>query len=73
MPLNLDGGGSVQPFVNYKAQMQVWEKSGEDGKTTFQFTKAVFDFDNIQTGWMKWDDGCAPEWVMDDSIEITAP
>jgi len=73
MPLNLTGGGSAKPYIRYMASTSTWEKSCEGGKEPFEFNKAVFDLANIKTGWCAFNEGQAPEWVMDESLEKTAP
>lgn len=64
-----NGGGNYKPYLKYMASTSSWATK-EGG---VQLKKAVFDLDNIRTGWCLFTEGGAPEWVMDESIEKTAP
>jgi len=69
MPLMLNnGGGGSSAFVRYMASTSSWEMSAEGGKQPFSFTKAAFDFANIETGWCAFEEGQGPQWVMDESL-----
>lgn len=70
MPLNFNGGSNAfKPYVRYMASTSSWSKSGDNGAEPFQFTQGVFDLHNIETGWCLFQEGQAPAWAMDDSIE----
>jgi len=62
------GGGNYKPYVKYLASTSSW--ATRDG--AIQLKKAIFDLENIRTGWCLFTEGGAPEWVMDESIEKTA-
>lgn len=69
MPLNFNSGtGNYKPYVRYMASTSSWRTADGD----FQFKKAIFDLDNVQTGWCLLAEGGAPEWVMDASIDQMA-
>ncbi len=69
MPLMLNsGGGDYLGFVRYMASTSSWEMSAEGGKQPFTFSKAAFDFSNIETGWCAFEEGQGPQWVMDESL-----
>jgi len=42
-----------------------WRKTTEDGMEDYDMTQAVFDLDNIETGWGLIQEAEAPQWVMD--------
>jgi hypothetical protein len=71
MPLSFNSGlgGDWTPYVRYMASTASWATA----EGAFQFKKAAFDLGRIQTGWCLLAEGQAPEWVMDESIEKTAP
>lgn len=72
MGLNLGGGGGdFTPHIRYEASTSSWSMSSPDGKVPCAMQTAIFDLENIGTGWGKIAEGCAPEWVMD--ISLTQP
>ena len=53
MELNLSSGGGSGNYIRFSPQVNAWTKKDEDGNyIEFKFTQAVFDFENVQTGWM---------------------
>ena len=63
------GGGNFLPIIKYDARAgRLFRVDSEDGvKTSVDITrnfKAVFDFDNVETGWIKFAAGSAPEFKM---------
>jgi len=73
MGLNLhNGGGDFTPHIRFMASTSSWRMSAEGGPVDFDFTQAVFDLDQIKTGWCCIAEGEAPEWVMDASLEQPA-
>ena len=73
MPLNLSNGGEYTPHIRYMASTSSWSMSTENGMQPFTFEQAVFDLENIQTGWAFFGAEQAPEWVMDQSLSQMAP
>jgi hypothetical protein len=74
MSLNLQSGGDFTPHIRYMASTASWKMSAEGGPVDFSFDKlAVFDLEQIQTGWCAIAEGVAPEWVMDESLSVPAP
>ena len=83
MPLNLvtpsENSGGNFGFLSYKATGSLWSYRDETFKSIKVkpddkvFTQAVFDLENIQTGWAAFTKGAPPIWVMDESIEQSAP
>lgn len=79
MPLNLDlistgsHGGQFYDKLRFNAQGGVWFMKSQDGEKRFpNGFKAVFDMENLQTGWSKWN-GKYPDFVADPSLEEAAP
>lgn len=73
MALNLNnGGGDFLPHIRYMASTSSWSMSGENGQQQFQFTQAIFDLENIRTGWCLFVEATAPEWVMDANLQTPA-
>jgi len=53
MELNLSSGGGSGNYVRFSPQVNAWTRKDEEGNyVEFKFTQAVFDHENIQTGWM---------------------
>lgn len=73
MALNLNNGGDFTPHIRFLASTSSWTQSSENGQVPFQFTQAIFDLDNIKTGWSFIAEASAPEWVMDASLAQMAP
>lgn len=70
MSLNLSNGtGQYTHHIRYMASTSSWSMSatgeGQKGQIPFQFTQAIIDLENIQTGWCLIAEAQAPEWVMD--------
>ena len=49
--LGLQNSGEFTPHIRWKASTSSWEMSAEGGAIPFNFTQAVIDMGNIQTGW----------------------
>lgn len=73
MGLNLNNSGNYKGHIRYMASTSSWQMSSDNGLQNFQFTQMVFDLDNIKTGWCVFEQGQAPEWVMDASLTQAAP
>ena len=74
MSLNFStGSGSFTPYLRYMASTSSWQMSGDGGSENVQLSQAVFDLENIKTGWCQLMEGMPPTWVMDASLEQSAP
>lgn len=73
---NPTGGGDFVPFVKYNAKAGRW-KTKKDEKDAPEFEvqdmTAIFDLDNLQTGWFLFAAGVAPAKTMDPSLAEAAP
>jgi len=63
MNLNLSGGGGSGNYIRFSPQLNAW--SNQDGE--FTLDKFVFDYENLQTGWMLIATGMF-EFIPDDSL-----
>ena len=63
MNLNLSGGGGSGNYIRFSPQLNAW--SNQDGEFTLE--KFVFDYENLQTGWMLIATGMF-EFIPDDSL-----
>ena len=79
MPLNLDsisdgsGGGQFYDKLRFNAQGGVWFMKSQDGEKRFPSGfKAVFDMENLATGWAKYN-GTYVDFMPDPSLEDAAP
>ena len=64
-----NGGGDFLPIVKYDARAgRIFRVDREDGVSTptdiTKNFKAIFDFENVQIGWMKFVAGAAPDFVL---------
>lgn len=70
------GGGDFTPYVKYNAKAGRWyTKKDEQGAPEFEVTNmtAIFDMDNLRTGWFDFPAGGAPDKVFDPSLAEAAP
>ncbi len=79
MPLNLDSpsdgnsGGQFYDKLRFNAQGGVWFMKSQEGEKRFPTGfKAVFDMENLQTGWSKYN-GKYLDFIPDPSLENAAP
>ena len=63
MNLNLSGGGGSGNYIRFSPQLNAW--SNQDGE--FILEKFVFDYENLETGWMHIATGMF-EFIPDDSL-----
>ena len=73
---NPASGGEFTPFVKYNAKAGRWyTKKDEPEAAEFEVTDmtAIFDMDNLQTGWFLFAAGTAPVKQMDPSLTEAAP
>lgn len=70
------GDGSFTPYVKYNAKAGRWyTKKDEPDAEEFEVQNmtAIFDMDNLQTGWFLFAAGVAPSKTMDPSLAEAAP
>lgn len=74
MTLNIGGLGIIKPYVKFNARSGKWLMRGLDGQDV-EIECPVFlaDLANIATGWLRFQEGQAPERVMDPSLSEKAP
>jgi hypothetical protein len=74
MPLHL-GGGSFTPFIKYNAKTGRWSARFGDSRqeTEFEKPRLIFDFANIKTGWIKFNQTGAPRFTWDADISNPGP
>lgn len=68
---NTGGDGNFTPFVKFNAKAGRWyTKKDEQDAEEFEVGNmtAVFDMDNLETGWFYFAAGVAPEKTMDPSL-----
>ena len=73
---NPASGGEFTPYVKYNAKAGRWyTKKDEPEAQEFEVADmtAIFDMDNLQTGWFLFAAGVAPAKTMDPSLEQAAP
>ena len=70
------GGGDFIPYIKYNAKAgRFYTKRDEPDAEEFEVTDmtAIFDLDNLQTGWFFFAAGQAPSKVMDPSLSEMSP
>jgi type II secretory pathway component HofQ len=73
---NTASGGEFTPYVKYNAKAGRWyTKKDEPDAEEFEVQNmtAIFDMDNLQTGWFLFASGVAPVKHMDPSLAEAAP
>ncbi len=74
MSLNIGNTGNGKPYCKFNAKADKWFVRGADGEDReIQRPTFVADFDNIKTGWVRFLEGQAPDWVLDPSLDRPAP
>jgi len=75
MPLNLSTpgeGGDFTPSIKFNAKDGEWFKREEGEDVEVSEFQAVFDLENIKTGWLRMMSGEAPDFVSDPSLSEQA-
>lgn len=73
MALNLSETSSFIPNIRWMASTSTWTRSTESGPEAVDWQEAVFDLENIQTGWLKIEPGVAPDFRADPDLKTAAP
>lgn len=73
MALDLGLGGNGGAFLAFKAQAQKWQTNEGGEKINLDWTHTIWRLDEAQTGWSRWPDGEARDWVWDDEIGKAGP
>lgn len=76
MSVSSGGGGDFIPYVKYNAKAgRFYTKKDEPDAQEFEVSDmtAIFDLDNLQTGWFFFAAGQAPSKVMDPSLSEMSP
>jgi len=70
------GDGGFTPFLKYNAKAgRFYTKEDKQGAEEFEVSNmtAIFDLENIKTGWMLFNPGVAPMKTFDPSLSQAAP
>ena len=70
LELGLGGGGA---YLAFKPQMQKWQTSEDGEKVNLDWAHAIWRLDEAQTGWSRWPEGEAREWLWDENIGVAGP
>lgn len=76
MSVSSGGGGDFIPYVKYNAKAgRFYTKKDEPDAQEFEVSDmtAIFDLDNLQTGWFLFAAGQAPSKIMDPSLSEMSP
>ncbi|HEX6011577.1 MAG TPA: hypothetical protein VFY87_07200 [Geminicoccaceae bacterium] len=73
MTLNIGGSGTLKPYAKYNSKADKWFARGENGDQEVGRPTFVADLPNIRTGWLRFQEGQAPERVIDPSLDRAAP
>ena len=74
MALNIGASGIIRPYVKYNAKSDKWFIRAEGGGD-LEIARPTFllDLANIRTGWLRFQEGQAPERLIDPALDRTAP
>jgi hypothetical protein len=72
MPLPLStSDGDFTPFIKYNTKAGRWYIRDEEGSDVEVINpKLIFDFDNIKTGWLFFEEGLGPEKIWDPKGDV---
>ena len=56
---------SFAPRLKFNAKSREWTWYGDDGAEEIEKPRFVIDLANISLGWLRLEEGTAPDWVMD--------
>ncbi len=74
MGLNIGASGGFKTFIKYNAKAGRWFLRDSDGDKEIPMPLGfVADMDNIATGWMKYQEGQAPQRRFDPDLQTPAP
>lgn len=74
MALNIGASGVIRPYVKYNAKSDKWFIRAEGGGD-LEIARPTFllDLANIRTGWLRFQEGQAPERLIDPALDKVAP
>ena len=64
---------SSNEYIRWMASRSDWVMSTENGPEIVEFKQAIFDVENLRTGWAAMAPEAVPEFEWDPSIEKAAP
>jgi hypothetical protein len=71
--LDIGATGEAVPHFRFNAKTNEWIDRGEDGeKKMTEPPRFAIDLKNIQTGWLRFDEGTAPDRVVDPAPGVRA-
>jgi hypothetical protein len=65
-------GGEFSPYLKYNAKENWWGYHGDETEKELREPRFAIDLRNIQTGWLRYDEGAAPDRVVDPAPGIRA-
>jgi hypothetical protein len=73
--LDIGATGEFSPYLKFNARTKQWVFRSEDGETNIDSPqmRMAMDLANIQTGWVRFDEGTAPDHVIDPAPRERAP
>jgi hypothetical protein len=63
--LDIGADGEFAPYLKFSAKGNEWSWHGEDGAAVLTAPRFAWDIANIQTAWVRFDEGSAPDFVVD--------
>jgi hypothetical protein len=63
--LDIGADGEFAPYLKFNAKSNEWSWHGEDGASVLASPRFVMDLVNIQTAWVRFDEGSAPDYAID--------
>ena len=71
--LDIGIGGEFTPYLKFNAKAKEWTWNDEAGPEELTRPKFAIDLANITLGWLRLEEGSAPDWVLDPARGQRAP
>jgi hypothetical protein len=65
--LDIGASGDFSPYLKFNAKQNDWAWRSEDGEQKIDAPRFAWDLKNIQTCWLRFDEGAAPDRAIDPS------
>jgi hypothetical protein len=73
MSLDLGLSSGHGGFIAFKPQSRNWQTSQDGEKSVVDWNHAIWHLGEARTGWSRWPEGEAREWIWDSEIGVASP
>jgi hypothetical protein len=63
--LDIGASGEFSPYLKYNSKSNQWSWRGEEGEVHLDSPVFAMDLANVQTAWLRFDEGTAPDRLID--------